>query len=84
MSKLTFALAVRAETIKRPRGESAEERKARKDAIKVDRLARRTEKSTTKETFGAEMKRQNKAAAKAVAGGRAADVKIGTGVRRLA
>lgn len=72
------------DTIKRPRNESPAERKLRKDAIKAERLTRRNQKSTTKEAFSNETKRQNKAAAKAVAGGKSADVKVGTGVRRLA
>lgn len=52
--------------------------------MKAERLARRTTKATTKEAFGKETKRQTSAAAKKVAGGRAADVVVGSGVRKLA
>ena len=68
----------------RPRGETAEERKARKDAIKEERASRRVEKKTTKEAFENETKRQKRIAGKAVAGGGAADIRVGEGVRRLA
>lgn len=77
--------AARQETIKRPRGESAEEKKARKEAVKQERAARRAEKKNTKEAFGNETKRQKRIAGKAVAGGAAADIRVGAeGVRRLA
>lgn len=68
----------------RPRGETPEERKARKASVKVDRSNRRAEKKSTKEAFGNETKRQKRIAGKAVAGGGAADVRVGEGVRRLA
>lgn len=74
----------RPDTIVRPRNESAAERKARKDAIKEERASRRVEKKSTKEAFGNETKRQKRIAGKAVAGGGAADVRVGEGVRRLA
>ncbi|KAL8279747.1 hypothetical protein RQP46_007842 [Phenoliferia psychrophenolica] len=76
--------APRPDTIVRPRGETPEERKARKDAIKEERASRRVEKKSTKEAFGNETKRQKRIAGKAVAGGGAADVRVGEGVRRLA
>ncbi|ORY46701.1 Low temperature viability protein-domain-containing protein [Leucosporidium creatinivorum] len=76
--------APRPETIKRPRGETAEQKKARKEAVKQERASRRAEKKTTKETFGNEFKRQKRIAGKAVAGGAAADIRVGEGVRRLA
>lgn len=72
------------ETLIRPKNETPEERKARKDGIKSDRSSRRAEKKGTKEAFGNEMKRQKKIATKKVAGGGAADVRVGEGVRRLA
>lgn len=70
--------------MKRSRKETPEERKLRKDSVKVERLARRTEKASTKEAFGSETKRQKQADAKKVANGKAADIKVGTGVRKLA
>lgn len=72
------------ETIIRPRNETPEERKARKDNIKLERSSRRAVKKGTKEAFGNEMKRQKKAATKKVAGGGAADIRVGDGVRKLA
>ncbi|KAK4702694.1 protein LTV1, partial [Phenoliferia sp. Uapishka_3] len=87
LSRLTLTpghTPARPETITRPRGESAEERKARKDAIKAERAGRRVEKKNTKDAFGNETKRQKRIAGKAVAGGGAADVRVGEGVRRLA
>lgn len=77
-------LAAIRETVTRPKGESAEDKKARKAAVKAERQARRVEKKGTKEAFGNEMKRQKRIAGKAVAGGAAADVRVGEGVRRLA
>jgi protein LTV1 len=70
--------------VKRPRGETAEEKKARKESVKLERSTRRAEKKSTKEAFGNETKRQKRIAGKAVAGGAAADVRVGEGVRRLA
>ncbi|KAI5475775.1 low temperature viability protein [Pseudohyphozyma bogoriensis] len=72
------------ETVTRPRGESAEQKKARKAAVKQERAERRNEKKATKEAFGAEVKRQKKIAGRKVAGGGAADIRVGEGVRRLA
>lgn len=77
-------ITARPETIKRPRGETAEQKKARKEGVKQERASRRAEKKTTKETFGNEFKRQKRIAGKAVAGGAAADIRVGEGVRRLA
>ncbi|KAJ7733571.1 Low temperature viability protein-domain-containing protein [Mycena maculata] len=51
----------RAETIKRDRNESKEEKKARKAAVKEERQARRAHKKATKELFGAELKTQKRA-----------------------
>ncbi len=45
-------------TIARPKEETAEEKKARKQAVKAERQARRSEKKTTRETFSKETKRQ--------------------------
>ncbi|GAA5990973.1 hypothetical protein JCM5350_001833 [Sporobolomyces pararoseus] len=73
------------ETIKRPRGETAEEKKARKQQVKNERQSRRTEKKQTKESFENEVKRQKKVSGKRVAEGAAADIRPGKeGVRRLA
>ncbi|CEQ42896.1 SPOSA6832_04766, partial [Sporobolomyces salmonicolor] len=73
------------ETIKRPRAETAAEKKARKAAVKQERQARRVEKKETKDAFGNEMKRQKKAQGRKVADGGAADIRPGVeGVRRLA
>lgn len=51
--------------------------------MKEERQARRQTKTATKEAFGNETKRQKKLASKAVAGGGAADVRVGAGVRKL-
>ncbi|GAA5966419.1 hypothetical protein JCM3765_007563 [Sporobolomyces pararoseus] len=73
------------ETIKRPRGETAEEKKARKQQVKNERQSRRSEKKQTKESFENEVKRQKKVSGKRVAEGAAADIRPGKeGVRRLA
>ncbi|KAL1405070.1 Protein ltv1 [Vanrija albida] len=64
-------------TVARPKGESAEERKARKNAVKEQRANRRQEKKKHTETFGAERKRQIASHQKMVGGGRAADVAVG-------
>ncbi|GAA6014426.1 hypothetical protein JCM11491_007049 [Sporobolomyces phaffii] len=73
------------ETIKRPRGETAEEKKARKALVKEERQSRRTEKKQTKESFDKEVKRQKKVSGRRVAEGGAADIRPGVeGVRRLA
>jgi protein LTV1 len=47
-------------TITRPRDESPEEKKARKQAVKADRQARRLDKRFTKEQFSKELKNQMK------------------------
>ncbi|GAA6017254.1 hypothetical protein JCM10207_003662 [Rhodosporidiobolus poonsookiae] len=73
------------ETIKRPRDETADDKKARKAAVKAERASRRAEKKSTKETFSTEVKRQKRAQGKRVAEGGAADIRSGQeGVRRLA
>ncbi|EAL19573.1 hypothetical protein CNBG2020 [Cryptococcus deneoformans B-3501A] len=64
-------------TVARTKGESAEERKARKAAVKAERSARRAEKKSHKETFSTERKRQLKSHNKMVGDGRAADVPAG-------
>jgi len=46
------------QTISRPRDESKEDKKARKQAVKAGRQARRVEKKATQEQFSAEMKHQ--------------------------
>ena len=48
--------ATHRQTIARPKNETAEEKKARKAAVKAERQARRVEKKATKEQFDAEMK----------------------------
>ncbi|KAG7452177.1 LTV-domain-containing protein [Guyanagaster necrorhizus] len=45
-------------TVTRPRNESAESKKARKTAVKVNRAMRRAEKKATKKEFGSEFKVQ--------------------------
>jgi len=73
------------ETIKRPRAESAEEKKARKQLVKEERQSRRSEKKATKDAFAGEVKRQKKIGGRRVADGGAADIRPGTeGVRKLA
>lgn len=51
------------QTIARPRGESKEDKKARKQAVKTERQARRVEKKSTKEQFSAEIHHQTKSLA---------------------
>ena len=46
-------------TVTRPKNETAEEKKARKQAIKADRQARRTDKKATKERFSKEARQQS-------------------------
>lgn len=50
-------------TITRPKGESKEEKKARKDAVKGERRNRRVEKKQTRAEFTTELKKQRKSAA---------------------
>lgn len=50
----------RGQAVGRPRGESKDEKKTRKAAVKAERQTRRVEKKTAKEQFGAEFKDQNK------------------------
>lgn len=59
-------------TIIRPRGESAEDKKARKQAAKQDKALRRQQKSATKQAFKSEAKRQ--AGMRGVAASKAGDV----------
>lgn len=47
-------------TITREKGESAEQKKARKAQVKAEKQARRLEKKSTKEAFDSERKRQMK------------------------
>ena len=47
-------------TVTRPRVESKEDKKARKQAVKVERQARRVDKKATKEQFSTETKHQLK------------------------
>ncbi|KAH9949333.1 Low temperature viability protein-domain-containing protein [Amylocystis lapponica] len=47
-------------TIARPKGESKEDKKMRKQAVKAERQHRRSEKKVTKEQFSNEAKRQNR------------------------
>ncbi|GAA5871414.1 hypothetical protein JCM8547_002659 [Rhodosporidiobolus lusitaniae] len=73
------------ETIKRPRDESAAEKKARKAAVKAERASRRVEKKSTKDTFNDEVKRQKRVHGRRIAEGGAADIRSGqNGVKRLA
>lgn len=55
----SFVSAIR-QTVTRPRDETAEEKKARKQAVKVERQARRVDKKATKEQFSTELKHQMK------------------------
>lgn len=50
-------------TIARPRGESKEEKKARKNAVKEGRRDRRVEKKATRSEFTTELKKQQESAA---------------------
>lgn len=65
-------------TVARPKGETAEDRKQRKAAVKAERANRRAEKKAHKETFGNERKRQLNSQKKLVSGGRAADMTVGS------
>lgn len=47
-------------TIARPKGETPEQKKARKEQAKVEKQSRRQEKKATKQAFGTERKRQMK------------------------
>lgn len=80
-------------TVARPKGETAEEKKARKAAVKAERSvssqrlrvtiihadyqSRRAEKKAHTATFGEERKKQLATHKKMVGGGRAADVTVG-------
>ena len=55
MSNLRSAIGV---TIARPKDETADEKKARKQALKAERQARRSDKKATKEIFSKEVKQQ--------------------------
>lgn len=48
------------QTITRPKGETAEQKKARKEQAKAEKQSRRQEKKATKEAFGMERKKQMK------------------------
>ncbi|WVO17227.1 hypothetical protein L204_104919 [Cryptococcus depauperatus] len=61
----------------RSKGETAEEKKARKATVKAERNLRRAEKKNHKETFATERKRQIRNHNKMVGNGRAADVPAG-------
>ncbi|ORY34721.1 Low temperature viability protein-domain-containing protein [Naematelia encephala] len=64
-------------TVARPKHETAEERKARKAAVKSERSARRAEKKSHTATFSDERKKQLASHRKLVGGGRAADLTVG-------
>ncbi|WVQ95802.1 hypothetical protein IAU59_002901 [Kwoniella sp. CBS 9459] len=64
-------------TVARQKGETTEDKKARKAAVKAERSARRAEKKSHKETFSTERKRQLASHKKLVSNGRAADVAVG-------
>ncbi|OCF42599.1 protein LTV1 [Kwoniella heveanensis CBS 569] len=64
-------------TVTRQKGETTEDKKARKAAVKAERSARRAEKKSHKETFSTERKRQLASHKKLVSNGRAADVAVG-------
>ena len=55
---LTSVSAAR-QTITRPKDESKEDKKRRKQALKTERQERRSEKKATKEQFSTEAKRQS-------------------------
>ena len=57
-------------TARRPREESAEEKRERKRAVKAERQARRVEKKEKKEQFSAALKQQSQALARKDAQGR--------------
>ena len=48
------------ETVTRPRDESKEDKKVRKQAVRAERQARRVDKKAKKEQFSTEMKHQLK------------------------
>lgn len=55
LSNLCKAVRV---TVTRPKNETADEKKARKQAVKAERHARRSDKKATKERFSKEVKQQ--------------------------
>ncbi|ORX37700.1 Low temperature viability protein-domain-containing protein [Kockovaella imperatae] len=64
-------------TVIRPKGESAEDRRARKAAVKAERSARRAEKKAHTATFSNERRKQLATRTKVMSNGRAADVAVG-------
>ncbi|KAK4686821.1 protein LTV1, partial [Tremellales sp. Uapishka_1] len=69
----------RYKTTSRPKGETKDDRKARKGAVKAERSARRAEKKAHKQTFGDERKKQLNQHKKLVANGKAADLNVAKG-----
>ncbi|KAJ9123335.1 hypothetical protein QFC22_001534 [Naganishia vaughanmartiniae] len=63
-------------TVARPKGESKEERKARKAAVKAERQDRRFEKKTRQELFNGERKKQLTKHVQLVSNGKAADLTV--------
>ncbi|KAJ9123752.1 hypothetical protein QFC24_003526 [Naganishia onofrii] len=63
-------------TVARPKGETKEERKARKAAVKAERQDRRFEKKTRQELFSGERKKQLTKHAQLVSNGKAADLTV--------
>lgn len=63
-------------TVARPKGESKEERKARKAAVKAERQDRRLEKKTRQELFNGERKKQLTKHVQLVSNGKAADLTV--------
>lgn len=55
MSHLRSAVRI---TVSRPMNETADEKKARKRAVKAERQARRSDKKATRERFSKEVKQQ--------------------------
>ncbi|KAJ9104316.1 hypothetical protein QFC19_003956 [Naganishia cerealis] len=63
-------------TVARPKGESKEERKARKAAVKAERQDRRFEKKSKQEMFNSERKKQLSKHVQLVGNGKAADLTV--------
>lgn len=63
-------------TVARPKGESKEDRKARKAAVKAERQDRRLEKKSKQELFDGERKKQLSKHSQLVGNGKAADLSV--------
>lgn len=70
-------------TVSRPKGESADDKRARKAAVKAERQARRVEKRSRQEIFAGERRKQVGQHARRVGAGGAADVSLAALDRKM-